>query len=142
MTRPMAVRLLAASLCAGAAWDVFFGLGALYFPGAISSLTGIAVPGDRVFLSLCGVLLLILAGFYLVSARALRRAPELAGMAAAGRFLGFLFFLRVWWGGHATIYLVFGLVDLLFAAAHAALLCRAVCGSEDSLEEPRTEPGA
>jgi hypothetical protein len=137
--RRIPVRLLAASLYLGSAYDAFFGLGTLYFAGDISRWTGIPLPEEPSFMYLSGVLLLILAAFYAAAAVVVERAPQLPAVAAAGRFLGFLFFWRLWRSGYPAPYLAFGLVDLALAAAHGGFLLWAVVGMPRCDEAAETE---
>lgn len=115
-------RALAASLVVGAVFDLVFALGILYTPELAARLLRLPLPREMIYLRLTAILLVILAMFYLVSASALERVPALAAVAAAGRLLGCLFFVRVWMGGAPFAFLTFAVADALLAGAHGGFL--------------------
>ena len=118
-------RRVAYSMGAGALYDLAFAAAILFFPGPAAALLGLSLPADPVYLQLNGVLLVLLAGLYSLPARAPLRYRGVAWIAVAGRFLGFLFFVRVWIGGHPPVFLALGLGDLGFSLLHGVLLLAA-----------------
>jgi hypothetical protein len=135
--RPLAWRFLKASLLVGAGFDALFALAILYSPDALGGLLGLQLPAYAVFLDLSAVFLLILALFHAVSAIAVEKAPILASAAAAGRLLGFFFFLSLWSAGHPGVYLGFALASALLAAAHGGFLVWSLAGGAPAGEAAR-----
>ena len=75
-------------LALGATYDGLFGLAMLGAAGETARLLRVALPGDRTYFHLCGVLLLILAGLYLLASREAAWAIPVGWVAGVGRLLG------------------------------------------------------
>ena len=125
-------------MACGAVYDLCFAAAILLFTAPAAGLLGLAVPADPVYLRLNGIFLLLLAGLYSLPAVAPRRYSGVVAVAAAGRTLGFLFFVGTWAIGAAPAFLVLGSVDLIFAVVHAVLLWRA--GGSPAQPEQNTGP--
>ncbi len=125
-------------MACGAVYDLGFAVAILIFTAPAAGFIGLAVPADAVYLKLNGIFLLLLAGLYSLPAAAPRRYAGVVAVAAAGRTLGFLFFAGIWAAGAAPAFLVLGVVDLIFGAAHAVLLRRA----GGSLTQPEQNKGS
>jgi hypothetical protein len=109
----------------GAAYDAAFAAGILVFTRPAAALLRLDVPADPVYLRLDGVLLLLLAGLYLLPAVDPVRYRGVVAVASAGRFLGFVYLSWAWLQGRPPAFLGLALLDLAFALAHAVLLLRA-----------------
>jgi hypothetical protein len=112
-------------MAVGAAYDAAFGIAILFFAEAAGDLLRIPVPGDRLYFRFIGVLVLLLAGLYVLPARDPRRYQGVVGVAAAGRFLGFAYMAWAWTRGAPDTYLALAYLDLAFSAVHAFLLVSA-----------------
>jgi len=115
-------RRVAASMALGAVYDLAFGVVILFFPARGADWLGLQLPPDLVFLRLNGVFLLLLAGLYTLSALDPRRYAGVVLVAAAGRFLGFLYLAGAWLAGLPPAFLALAFCDLFFALLHAILL--------------------
>lgn len=113
---------LAWSLVIGAMWDVGFGLPALLAPAWLSRLVGIEAPAP--VLRISGVLLLMVAGVYLVAARDPDANPGIVAIAIAGRGLGALVLAQGFYAYRSDIYALAAGADLGFGALHAWLWSR------------------
>ena len=113
---------------AGAAYDAVFAVLILAFTAPAAAVLGLEVPADPVYLHLNGVFLLLLSGLYLLPALDPVRYQGVVAVSAAGRAVGFLFFMAVWGRGGPDAFLATGLGDLAFAVLSAALLLRARAG--------------
>lgn len=105
----------------GAFFDAAFAIPMLLFPDVASGLIRVPIPADPTWFRLSGVLLLLVAGCYVVAAR----APEgvthaVGGVAAAGRLLGCLVLVEAGLDGPAAL-LATGFLDGLLGLLHLAL---------------------
>lgn len=116
---------VAISMGAGAFYDFAFAAAILAFTHPAASLLGLDVPADAVYLHLNGVFLILLGAIYLLAARRPERYQGVVAVAAAGRALGFVYFMLAWSAGRPPAFLVLALGDLAFAVVHAVLLLRA-----------------
>jgi hypothetical protein len=116
---------VARSMALGAAYDALFAAAILVFTRPAAALLGLEVPPDPVYLRLNGILLLLLAGLYLLPAVDPVRHRGIVAIASAGRFLGFAYLAAAWLEGRPLAFLALSLGDLVFAVAHAVLLLRA-----------------
>jgi hypothetical protein len=84
--------LLRASLVAGALYD--FGVAVLMVaaPQVLSRAFAVPLPGERFYLHLLALLLLMLSGLYLLAARDPRRYSGVVAIAIAGRLVGGVLF--------------------------------------------------
>jgi len=114
-------RRLARSMLAGALYDLGFASAILLIPGTAAGWLGLKLPADPVYLQLNGVLLVLLGAAYLLPAGDPRRYEGVIHVAIGGRFLGFLYFLKVFWSGGVGTFLLLGLGDLAFSLLHAVL---------------------
>lgn len=110
----------------GAVYDWGFAVAILLFKARAAALLGLSLPADPVYLDLNAVFLVLLGGLYLLPARDPERYRGVVAIAAAGRFLGFLFLGSAWLDGRPLAFLALSLGDLAFALAHAILLLAAV----------------
>ena len=116
------LRLLRLSLVAGALYDVFFAVIMVAAPRLPEHLLGLPQPGERFYLWLIAVLLVMLATCYLLAAYDPVSYRGNIVIAIVGRATGGLALL------FATLYgrpdleglLPLGVADLAFAALHAA----------------------
>ena len=115
-------RGLALSMALGAAYDLAFAILILFFPARGAEWFGLRLPPDLVYLRLNGVFLLLLAALYTLPALDPRRYAGVVVVAAAGRFLGFLYLGGVWLADRPAVFLALALGDLFFALLHAVLL--------------------
>jgi len=114
-------RFLAWTLYAGAALDLFFGLGILIALPRLGELLRIEVPDPPHYVRLFGLLLVFLAGFYALTADDIRSRLPLALWAAAVRLAGAGYFaLSVFRYGAPPVLLAFGATDLLLGILHGA----------------------
>ena len=114
-------RRLGRSMLVGALYDLLFAAAILVIPGTAAGWLGLPMPADPVYLQLNGVLLVLLGASYLLPAVDPRRYEGVVRVAIGGRFLGFLYFLKVFWGGGVATFLALGLGDLAFSLLHALL---------------------
>jgi hypothetical protein len=114
------------ALAVGAAYDLVFGVAILGFTRRAASILGLDVPGDPIYLYLCGVLLLLLAAIYAASSRDPERYRAIPPIAAGGRSLGFVLFAWAWAAEHPPVFLALGLADLALGAATFMAWQRAV----------------
>jgi uncharacterized membrane protein len=125
MTEPTEQRFTAlrAVLIVGAVYDILFGIPILAFPEPLANLLGLALPEQQVYLRLNGLFLLILAGFYLVTAVDPGRRLGFVAVAIAGRAAGAVYFsaFSLGFGGDA-VFLLLGVGDLLFAVLTAGAM--------------------
>jgi hypothetical protein len=115
-------RWAAIGMGAGALYDLAFAAAILFFGRSAARLMGIGYPDDPVHLGLAGILLVLLAGLYLLPAVDPRRYRGVVAVAAAGRMLGFAYLLQAWYGGRPPAYLWLALGDLAFSLLHAGSL--------------------
>ncbi len=101
----------------GAVYDLAFGAAILALTRPAAAILGLRVPSDPVYLYLNGIFLLLLGGLYAAAAREPERYRAVAPISAAGRLLGFAFFLWAWAQGRPPAFLALGVVDLLLGAA-------------------------
>lgn len=118
-------RRVGLSMAAGALYDAAFAAAILFATEPAGRLLGLALPDDRVYLHLNGIFLVLLAGLYGLAAAWPQRYSGVVAVAAAGRFLGFLFLGGMWLGGRETAFAGLALGDLGFAVLHAALFLAA-----------------
>jgi hypothetical protein len=81
-------RILSWTLGAAAAYDVVFAALMLAAPRVLSRFFSLPLPGERFYLRLLAVLLVMLGATYLVAARDPRRFRGIVAVAIAGRFAG------------------------------------------------------
>lgn len=116
------LRLLSASLVIGALYDLGFALLMTLAPAATAQLLALPLPGERFYLWLIAVLLIMLAALYLQAAHDPRRYSAVILTAIVGRLAGALAFTIAAWGRPELGGLYpLAAADLLFALAHAAL---------------------
>jgi hypothetical protein len=109
----------------GAAYDAAFAAAILVVPRPAAVLLRLEMPADPVYLRLNGILLLLLAGLYLLPASDPIRYRGVVAVASGGRFLGFVYLSWAWLEGRPPAFLGLALLDLAFALAHTVLLLRA-----------------
>jgi len=114
------------TLAVGAAYDLVFGVAILGFTRPAASMLGLQVPGDPIYLYLCGVLLLLLAAIYAASSRDPARYRAIPPIAAFGRTLGFVLFVWAWTAEHPPVFLALGVADLALGVATLTAWQRAV----------------
>lgn len=119
-------KAVAIGMIAGATYDAMFGLGVLVALGPCARLLGLEIPADPVYVRLVGVLLLLLAGMYLLPATDPVRYRGVVAVAIIGRFGGFLFLAAAWVAGRPVAFLGLALGDLAFSVIHAVTLRRAI----------------
>jgi hypothetical protein len=118
--RTRSFRVLSATLVAGAIYDLVFAALFVAAPGFVARTFALPLPGPPFYLPLLAVLLAMLAGTYLVTARDPVAYRPLVALAIAGRLLG-----AVAMAASAARYADLGGLwapaggDLAFAAAHA-----------------------
>ena len=112
-------------LVAGAIFDGAFALPMLVAPGPAAALLGITLPNDMTWFRLTAVLLLIVAGAYVVAARAGGKAAhEVAIVAAVGRLLGCIVLVGAGLDAHVAALTAAGVADGILGLAHFALAVR------------------
>ena len=123
---PPPLGALRLSLLAGAAWDGAGGVWAILDLHGMAKVLRVGEVREPHYLRFCGLLLLAVARFYLVTAAELRRSLRGVGAAIVIRAVGGLYV-----AGHASvdanvprIFIAFGIADLAFAAIHYGLLRR------------------
>ena len=115
------LRLLRASLVAGAAYDAGFAIAMVVAPEIPARWLSLPLPGERFYLWLPAVLLAMLAALYLFAAHDPRRYGPVVGVAIAGRAAGAVVFLLAARGRPELAGLhALAAADGLFALAHAA----------------------
>jgi hypothetical protein len=82
------LRLLRATLIAGAFYDLVFAALMVLAPAAVARVFGLPLPGERFYLWLIAVLLAMLAALYLKAAHDPRRYSAVIAVAIAGRLAG------------------------------------------------------
>jgi hypothetical protein len=82
------LRLLRATLVAGALYDLAFAALMVAAPEAAARAFGLPLPGQRFYLWLLAVLLAMLAALYLKAAHDPRRYSAVIAVAIAGRLAG------------------------------------------------------
>jgi hypothetical protein len=82
------LRLLRASLIAGALYDLGFAVLMVLAPGFLARVLRLPLPGPRFYLWLIAVLLAMVASLYLVAAHDPRRYSAVIAVAIAGRAAG------------------------------------------------------
>jgi hypothetical protein len=112
----------ARSMALGAAYDAAFAVAILFFADASAALMRIPLPADRVYFRFIGVFLVLLAAMYVLPAREPQRYQGVVVVAAAGRFLGFLYLAWAWSRGAPGAFLALACADLALSALHAFLL--------------------
>jgi hypothetical protein len=120
-----AVRRVAWSMGAGAAYDAVFGIAILLFADTAAGWMDLPLPENRAYLGLNGVFLLLLAGLYSLPAVDPVRYRGVVVVAAAGRTAGFFYLGTVWLSGHVAAFAWLACADLAFAVVHVALLAAA-----------------
>jgi hypothetical protein len=115
------LKLLRASLVAGALYDFFFAVVMATAPELVARPLRLPLPGERFYLLFMAVLLAMLAALYLLAARDPRRYAGVVAVAIAGRLAGALAFAGAAAGRAdlAGLYPV-AAADAAFAAAHTA----------------------
>jgi hypothetical protein len=82
------LKLLRASLVAGAVYDLVFAVLMVVSPGVLAAAFELPLPAAEFYLWLLAVLLVMLAALYLEAARDPRRYTSIIRVAIAGRLLG------------------------------------------------------
>lgn len=82
------LRLLRATLVAGALYDLAFAGLMVAAPETVARAFGLPLPGERFYLWLIAVLLAMLAALYLKAAQDPRRYSAVVAVAIAGRLAG------------------------------------------------------
>lgn len=122
---PAGERELRASLLAGAAYDAAAALAIFFALPLLSSLLGIPIPPDPLYVRFVGILLLGLALFYATAATGERPDRRLAAAAAIFRLVGGAAVgAQVPLAGAPPGFLAFAAADLAFGAWHAIALRR------------------
>jgi len=118
---PAPLRLLAATLVAGALYDFLFAATLVLAPRLLQSTLSLPLPGEPFYLRAIAVLLVLAAGFYWITAQDPASRRAYVTMAIAGRTAGFVAIGLSAWGRPdlAGLWVPAG-GDLLFALAHAA----------------------
>ena len=114
------LRLLKASLVAGAIYDLIFALLMFFAPWVATRLLELEPPSERYYLWLIAVLLCMLAGVYLLAAYDPRSYRGVIPLAVIGRAAGFVVLLLCA-AGRPDLWGLYPLAfaDLAFAVAHA-----------------------
>ncbi len=81
------LRLLAATLVAGALLDIALAAGLFWAPGVGARLLALPLPGETFYLWLLAAFLLVLAALYLLAAHDPRRYSGIIAVAISGRLL-------------------------------------------------------
>lgn len=111
---------LQATMLAGAAYDLAFGLAILLMPHRLAGSLGLPMPADELYLRFISVFLLGLALVYLLAAADLERFRPVIWLAVAIRLMGFVFMASaVMFFMRPAIFLLLAAGDLGFAVAHA-----------------------
>lgn len=115
------LRLLRATLVAGALYDLGFAALMVVAPGVAAEWFGLPLPGERFYLWLIAVLLAMLAALYLMAARDPRRYSAVIAVAIVGRLAGAAAFTLAALGRPdlAALYPL-AAADAAFGLAHAA----------------------
>jgi hypothetical protein len=110
---------LRTSLVLGAFYDLVFAALMVFWPRFAADVFGLPLPGERFYLWIMAVFLIMLASLYLAAARDPRRYSVIVAVAIGGRALGAIAFGLAAWGQPelASLWLLAG-ADLAFAAAH------------------------
>lgn len=107
------------SLVLGAVYDLFFAASMVFWPAAASRWFGLPLPGERFYLWILAVFLVMLASLYVAAARDPRRYSAIIAVAIGGRLLGAVAFgLAALAEPELTALWLLGGVDLAFAVAH------------------------
>jgi hypothetical protein len=134
-------RRLGLSFLAGAVVDAAFGFAILAAAESLAPLMRLTLPVPRVYLDLNGLLLLALAGVYVLVWRQPRRLAPVAAAATLLRFGGAaLFASGVALGRAEPTFLFLAALDGGLAVVHLALLRRAAGGLLPALVDPSPEP--
>lgn len=107
---------------AGALYDFIFAVAILFFSGPAARLMGLEPPTELIFFRMNGILLILLAGIYSLATLAPERYQAVVRVAAAGRFLGFLYLGGVYATGNPVAFFWLALGDLFFCILHVLLL--------------------
>jgi hypothetical protein len=119
-SRFLYLRLLRASLILGALYDAVFAALMVAAPEATARLLRVPLPGERFYLHLMAVLLLMMALLYMAAARDPRRYATVTAVAIAGRLAGAAaFWLAAWDRPDLSSLWWLGAADFAFGAAHA-----------------------
>jgi len=115
------LRLLRASLVAGALYDLGFAVTLVAAPGLLARTLSLPLPGAGFYLWILAVFLTMLAALYLVAAQDPRRHSAVIAVAIGGRTLAALAFIlaAVLDPELGGLHLL-AAADLVFAVAHAA----------------------
>ena len=112
-------RLQSWLLRAGALFDGAFGLAMLLMPTMAARLLGTPLPEDMTYFSLAGLLLVILAGLYVIAAGSPSR-HRLAVVAGLGRICGVAILCKAALSGLGPAFWVAGLIDGSLGILHLA----------------------
>jgi hypothetical protein len=92
------LKLLRASLIAGAAYDLGFAVLLVAAPGVPARLLDLPLPGEEFYLAALAVLLATLAALWALAARDPRRYSGIVAVAVAGRLLAAAALAHAAWG--------------------------------------------
>jgi len=113
------VRIVRATMLAGAAYDLVLAAFVLASPATLAGLLGLEMPGQQIYLRLLGVFLAGVPAFYLMPV--LHPGRYFGNVVAASllRALGGAFLVIAVLGyGEPKPFLLLAAIDLAFAAAH------------------------
>ncbi len=114
------LRLLRLSLVVGALYDVAFAAMMVLAPQVPGRWLELPLPGERFYLWIMAVFLLMLATLYLLAVRDPRRYSGVIAVAIVGRTAGALAFaLAAWLQPELWGLWPLAVADFLFAVAHA-----------------------
>lgn len=114
------LRLLRASLVAGALYDLAFAAAMVAAPHIPARMFGLPLPGEEFYLGILALFLTMLAALYLAAARDPRRYSAVIVVAIVGRFLGAaVFALAALAESHLAGLWPLAGADLAFSIAHA-----------------------
>ena len=116
---------------AGIAVNLLLALPAVFAPDTVTRFFGLEPATPAIWLQFSGWLLLLLSLLYVPAALDPARYHLVARLAIVARFAGAVFFLgQIAADDLPRAYLPFGLTDLVFGVAQAALLSR-IDGEDD-----------